>query len=176
MFLFLQIPALAQTALISLIALLTLLGIMIRPYKISEAIIALLGAGLLLVLGLLSPRVALDTMLGECNTFFFILGMMCLSTLVEVAGPFDWLAFQAAQGILQEGLHYLPHSETISREGRPEQEIIQCVSEWHADLIVICPRSPVFGGPAFGPKLVGHVARFVLDRAPCPVLLLRQYM
>jgi nucleotide-binding universal stress UspA family protein len=82
----------------------------------------------------------------------------------------------AAQDILQEGLRYLPQAESLSREGRPEQEIIQCASEWQADLIVICPRSPAFGAPALGPKSVGHVARFVLDHAPCPVLLLRQYV
>ena len=70
MFLFFQIPALARTVLISLIALLTLLGIMIRPYKISEAIIALAGAGILLVLGLLSPGVVLATLLRDWNTFF----------------------------------------------------------------------------------------------------------
>jgi len=45
--------------------------------------------------------------------------------------------------------------------------------KWKADLIVNCPRSPVFGGLALGPKSVGHVARFVLDHAPCPVLLIR---
>jgi nucleotide-binding universal stress UspA family protein len=82
----------------------------------------------------------------------------------------------AAQDILQEGLRYLPHAETLSLEGRPEQEIIQCASEWQADLIVICPRTPAFGGPALGPRSVGHVARFVLDHAPCPVLLLRQFV
>jgi nucleotide-binding universal stress UspA family protein len=79
----------------------------------------------------------------------------------------------AAQDILQEGLRYLPQAETIACEGRPEQEIIQYASQWHADLIVICSRSPAFGGPAVGPKSVGHVARFVLDHAPCPVLLVR---
>ena len=81
----------------------------------------------------------------------------------------------AAQDIFQEGIRYLPQAETLSREGRPEQEIIQCASEWHADLIVICPRSSAFGGPNSGRKSVGHVARFVLDHAPCPVLLLRQH-
>ena len=60
MFLFFQIPALTRTVLISLIAFLTLLGIMIRPYKRSEAIIALAGAGMLLDLGLLSPGVGLN--------------------------------------------------------------------------------------------------------------------
>ena len=79
----------------------------------------------------------------------------------------------SAQDILQEGLRYLPGAQTLSREGNPEREIIQCAAEWNADLIVICSRSPVFGGPALGPKSVGHVARFVLDHAPCPVLLVR---
>jgi nucleotide-binding universal stress UspA family protein len=79
----------------------------------------------------------------------------------------------SAQEILHEGLRYFPDTQTLSREGKPEREIIQCASEWNADLIVICPRSPATGKPAPGPKSVGHVARFVLDHAPCPVLLIR---
>jgi nucleotide-binding universal stress UspA family protein len=79
----------------------------------------------------------------------------------------------SAQDILQEGLRYLPGTQTLSREGNPEREIIQGAAEWHVDLIVICPRASVFGGSALGPKSVGHVARFVLDHAPCPVLLIR---
>jgi nucleotide-binding universal stress UspA family protein len=71
------------------------------------------------------------------------------------------------------GLLYLPGAQTLSRKGNPEREIIQCASEWNADLIVICPRSLAFGGSALGPKSVGRVARFVLDHAPCPVLLIR---
>ncbi len=81
----------------------------------------------------------------------------------------------AAQDILQEGLHYLPGAEMLHREGRPEREIVQCASEWNADLVVICPRSPGFESPPPGPRSVGHVARFVLDHAPCPVLLVRGY-
>ena len=77
------------------------------------------------------------------------------------------------QDILQEGQRYLPDAETLHREGKPEREIVQCAAEWHADLILICPRPPGYAGPALGPKSVGHVARFVLDHAPCPVLLLR---
>src|SRR5919109_1001091 len=97
MFLFFHIPSLARTVLISLITLLTLLGIMLRPYKVSEAIIALAGAGVLLLLGLLSPGVALATLLRDWNTFFFFLGIMSLAALAEAAGLFDWLAFQAAR-------------------------------------------------------------------------------
>jgi nucleotide-binding universal stress UspA family protein len=80
---------------------------------------------------------------------------------------------EAAQDILQEGLRYFPSAETLQREGRPERAIVQCAAEWQADLILLCPRSPEFSGPPSGPKSVGHVARFVLDHAPCPVLLIR---
>jgi nucleotide-binding universal stress UspA family protein len=79
----------------------------------------------------------------------------------------------SAQDILEEGARYLPGAEQLQREGRPEREIVNCAAEWNADLIVICPRSQLSGGPPIGPKSVGHVARFVLDHAPCPVLLVR---
>ncbi|HEU0001091.1 MAG TPA: universal stress protein [Ktedonobacteraceae bacterium] len=79
-----------------------------------------------------------------------------------------------AQDILQEGARYLPGAERIQKTGRPEREIVNFAQEWKADLIVIFPRSPRSGGPTIGPKSVGHVARFVLDHAPCPVLLVRQ--
>ena len=79
----------------------------------------------------------------------------------------------SAQDILEEGLRYLPGAQALSREGNPEREIIQYASDWNADLIVICPRSPASGKLSLGPKSIGHVARFVLDHAPCPVLLIR---
>jgi nucleotide-binding universal stress UspA family protein len=79
----------------------------------------------------------------------------------------------SAQDILEEGTRYFPETENLQRQGRPEREIVNCAVEWHADLIVICSRSPLSDGPPIGPKSVGHVARFVLDHAPCPVLLVR---
>ena len=79
----------------------------------------------------------------------------------------------AAEDILSEGLHYLPNAETLQREGRPEREIVNVAAEWQADLVILCPRAEYGGPPTIGPKSVGHVARFVLDHAPCPVLLVR---
>lgn len=79
----------------------------------------------------------------------------------------------STRDILEEGNRYLPGAEQLQREGRPEREIVQCATDWAADLIVICPRSPKNPGPPLGPKSVGHVARFVLDHAPCAVLLVR---
>src|SRR5258708_25186959 len=97
MFLFLPIPATTRTLLIALIAGLVLVGIMFRPWKTNEAIIALAGAGLLIFLGLITPANTFFTLVQAWNTFFFFLGMMGLSALAETAGFFDWLAAWAAR-------------------------------------------------------------------------------
>ena len=96
MFLFFHLSALTRTLLVSLIAIVTLAGIMIRPFKLDEARIALAGAGLLLLLGLINPLDAAIVLLKDWNVFFFFLGMMALPALAEAAGLFDWLAVQAA--------------------------------------------------------------------------------
>ncbi len=83
----------------------------------------------------------------------------------------------SAQEILEEGSRYLGGAERLWRTGRPEREIVHAAVEWQADVLVICSSSPQGGGPLPpGPKSVGHVARFVLDHAPCPVLLVRPLM
>ncbi|MBX5448497.1 SLC13 family permease [Thermogemmatispora sp.] len=97
MFLLVPLPALTRTLLTALIALLTLVGIMTRPFRWNEALIALAGAALLLLLGLISPLVALQTLLGDWNVFLFFLGMMALSAFADQAGLFDWLAIVAAR-------------------------------------------------------------------------------
>ncbi len=81
----------------------------------------------------------------------------------------------AAQEILEEGSRALGGAEMLRRTGRPEREIVQAAEEWRADVLVICSRSLRERGPLAGPKSVGHVARFVLDHAPCPVLLIRRF-
>src|SRR2546427_3183807 len=96
MLLFFHLPTLTTTILIALIAILTLIGIMIRPFKWNEAMIAMAGAGLLLLLGLIKPLDAINTLLSDWNVFIFFLGMMALSALADAAGLFDWLAAQAA--------------------------------------------------------------------------------
>jgi arsenical pump membrane protein len=97
MLLFLHLPILTKTLLILLITFFTLVGIMTRPWKLNEMMFALIGAGLLIILGLITPGQAFATLVGEWNTFFFFLGMMSISALAEVAGLFDWLAVQAAK-------------------------------------------------------------------------------
>ena len=79
----------------------------------------------------------------------------------------------SAEEILHEGRRYFAGAETLEREGRPEVEIVNLAAEWRADLVLVCSRAAFRGIENIGPKSVGHVARFVLDHAPCPVLLLR---
>ena len=97
MFLFFPLPEFWRTLLTSFIGLLTLAGIMTRPYRWSESRIAMAGAAALLLLGLIRPADAVRTLLKDWNTFLFFLGMMGLSAMAETAGLFDWLAVQAAQ-------------------------------------------------------------------------------
>jgi arsenical pump membrane protein len=86
-----------RTLLTSIIGALTLVGIMVRPFRWNEAQIAMGGAAVLLVLGLIRPGDAALTLIRDWNTFLFFLGMMTLSALAETAGLFDWLAVQAAR-------------------------------------------------------------------------------
>lgn len=78
----------------------------------------------------------------------------------------------AAEDILAEGKRSIADAEVMQRKGRPEREIVNCAAAWNADLLIICSRSPYMTGE-IGPRSVGHVARFVLDHAPCPVMLVR---
>jgi len=79
----------------------------------------------------------------------------------------------AAQEILRAAHAYVEKAETLVRRGRPELEIVNAAAEWKADVILVCSRAEYGEPPHLGPRSVGHVARFVLDHAPCPVLLLR---
>jgi arsenical pump membrane protein len=96
-FQYFPIPEFWKTLLASLVGVLTLLGIMTRPFRWNEAVIAMAGASILLLLGLISPADAFFTLIRDWNTFLFFLGMMGLSALAEAAGLFDWLAVQAAR-------------------------------------------------------------------------------
>ena len=79
----------------------------------------------------------------------------------------------SAAETLKSAIEYLLDAETLTRQGRPELEIVNAAAEWRADVIVIGARAEYGGVPHVGPRSVGHVARFVLDHAPCPVLLVR---
>jgi nucleotide-binding universal stress UspA family protein len=81
----------------------------------------------------------------------------------------------AAEETLDMAVQAVPGAKTILREGRPEREIVNAAAEWRADLVLLCPRIDYGERPRIGPKSIGHIARFVVDHAPCPVLLLRPF-
>jgi nucleotide-binding universal stress UspA family protein len=74
-------------------------------------------------------------------------------------------ALDAAQAL---GLHV----ETRLERGEPEHVVVQIAQQLNADLIVVHAHERG-GQPAQGPGSVGHSTRFILDHAPCDVLLLR---
>lgn len=61
----------------------------------------------------------------------------------------------------------------LAVQGRPEQEIIAAATRLKADALILCSR-PRSGPTEPGPRSVGHVARFVMDHSPVPVLLIRR--
>jgi nucleotide-binding universal stress UspA family protein len=52
--------------------------------------------------------------------------------------------------------------------------ILQIAEDAKVSLISMWAREGTEGHPHIGPASVGHTARFVLDHAPCDVLLLRE--
>jgi nucleotide-binding universal stress UspA family protein len=80
---------------------------------------------------------------------------------------------ESAQEILVEAHAHYPEAETFYRTGQPERIVVNYAVEWNADLVVLSPRSSQSNSPLIGPKSIGHIARFIVDHAPCPVLLVR---
>jgi len=75
----------------------------------------------------------------------------------------------AAEGTLRT--HGLPADPPQVRVGEPGREICAIASAVDAHLIVLFASRRVDAGA--GPHSVGHTARFVVDHAACPVLLVR---
>jgi len=75
----------------------TLVAIMVRPFKLNEAIAAAAGAILMVVGGFIRPDEVLNVLAHEWNTFGFFLGLMVISAFAEEAGIFEALANAAAR-------------------------------------------------------------------------------
>lgn len=69
----------------------------------------------------------------------------------------------------------LPGAEIVHlvAQGLPEREIVAAAGRLNPDALILSPR-PRTGATEPGPRSVGHVARFVLDHSPVPVLLIRR--
>ena len=67
-----------------------------RPFKWPEAIWAVSGAALLVLLGLMPPAAALAAVGKGMDVYLFLIGMMLLSETAREQGLFDWVAATAA--------------------------------------------------------------------------------
>ena len=72
-------------------------GVVIRPFRLPEAVWAVAGALLLVVLGLLTPRDAWTGIAKGGDVYFFLVGMMLLAEVAREERLFDWLAAIAAR-------------------------------------------------------------------------------
>jgi len=73
-------------------------GVIIRPFRWPEAVWAVGGALLLLLLGLIAPANAWAAVLKGTDVYLFLIGMMLLSEAARAHGVFDWVAHRAAAG------------------------------------------------------------------------------
>ena len=72
-------------------------GVIFRPFAWPDFVWAVLGAGLLVALGLLSVADAWTGVAKGTDVYLFLIGMMLLSELARQEGLFDWLAARAAR-------------------------------------------------------------------------------
>jgi arsenical pump membrane protein len=72
-------------------------GVITRPFRLPEAIWAVAGAVLLVVLGLLPVADAITVMRKGVDVYLFLIGMMLIAELARREGLFDWMAALAVE-------------------------------------------------------------------------------
>jgi len=72
-------------------------GVIIRPFKVSEAIWAMTGAIILLLFGLVSLNDGLTGITKGTDVYLFLIGMMLLAETAREEKLFDWLAAHATR-------------------------------------------------------------------------------
>ena len=80
-----------------MIAAIATAGVILRPFAWPEFIWAIVGALLLVALGLLPWQEALHGVARGADVYLFLVGMMLLAELARLEGLFDWLAAWAAR-------------------------------------------------------------------------------
>ncbi len=78
------------------ISFLAVVGVIIRPFKIPEAVWTVAAAVLLVLLRLISPSQTLAGIFKGTDVYLFLTGMMLLSETAREEKLFDWLAAYAA--------------------------------------------------------------------------------
>ncbi|MBB5577652.1 MULTISPECIES: arsenic transporter [Rhizobium] len=76
----------------SAIAAATAAGVVTRPFRLPEAVWAVAGATLILILGIIPPDEVWSGITKGFDVYLFLIGMMLLSELARREGLFDWIA------------------------------------------------------------------------------------
>lgn len=76
---------------------LSMLGVFTRPRRWPEAVWTCLGAAVLLLLQLVSPRDVLQVVQTTEEPLLFLLALLLLSALLERSGFFEWAALESAR-------------------------------------------------------------------------------
>src|SRR5665647_3250306 len=80
-----------------IISFLAIAGVIIRPFKIPEAIWAVAGAVLLIILRLILPSEGVKGIANGTDVYLFLTGMMLLAETAREEILFDWLAEHATK-------------------------------------------------------------------------------
>ncbi len=70
-------------------------GVIVRPFRSNEAIWAVSGAALLVILGFMPSASAITAIAKGADVYLFLIGMMLLSETARAEGLFDWIAATA---------------------------------------------------------------------------------
>jgi arsenical pump membrane protein len=70
----------------------TIVLVIVRPWRLTEAYSALLGAGAMVIAGLVSPGAAASDVAGHWNVLLFFVGLTGAAAVAERSGLFDALA------------------------------------------------------------------------------------
>ena len=85
----------SDSVVIWIISVLSVAGVILRPFRVTEAVWAVAGAVLLVLLQLISPADAWAGIRKGTDVYLFLFGMMLLAEVAREERLFDWLAAKA---------------------------------------------------------------------------------
>ena len=84
-------------ALTIIIFAITMMLVLVRPRGLPEAWATIIGGGLMLACGIVTPHQALDTITRGGDVLLFLLGLLIFSDLLRASHFFEWCAIHAAR-------------------------------------------------------------------------------